>query len=389
MSLAAHMADVVVLHRRALDVAVAASAATASAASAASTVSNAGAAGEVNPNDDELVHDTRVALRRCRSLAHGLAAIDLENRGAWRAMSAQAKVFFDGLGALRDAQVMVEHASRLLGSGHEGLLAFLRAPLGRLIAEANDVTAAFDVVAWQARAATLPPLAERALRRHPVLLHLALVRFDEARALHVLAMRHRTQQSLHDTRIGVKRLRYTLESLLPEVHREVAKPLKRMQELLGDLHDLDVLIDAIRASGEPEIEPAVAKVALARGDLLARYRALAVGRSGAWADVRAALPGDAVVVERCRCAFLREVARAAGLSDRDIRRNERVAFVIAGLEGRRLSAAERHAALLGGLRRRRQKWAIGHLLGFPEPETSAIRSALCSPVGRALQALTR
>ena len=374
MSLALHMADVLTLHRRALDV--------------SARVAAGGAAAE-GEDELELVHDTRVALRRCRALAQGLAAIDLENRRAWREMSTQAKVFFDGLGALRDAQVMVEHGNRLLGSGHEGVLAFLRAPLGRLTAEADVVTAAFDVAAWQARAVTLPTLAERALRKHPVLLHLALVRFDEARALHVLAMRYRTHQSLHDTRIGVKRLRYTLESLLPDISHRVAKPLKRMQELLGDLHDLDVLIDAIRVSGEPDPEAAVAKVAPARADLLARYRAHAVGRSGAWAVVRAALPGDPVVVGRCRSAFVREVARAGGLSDREMRRNESLARALAQFEGRPLTAADRHGALLAGLPRRRQKRAIARLLGFSAPAISAIRSVLGGPVGLGLRALSR
>ena len=44
---------------------------------------------------DKAVHDVRVALRRCRSMADGLSVMDPDNR--WKKMRRQAKDLFDQL----------------------------------------------------------------------------------------------------------------------------------------------------------------------------------------------------------------------------------------------------------------------------------------------------
>jgi CHAD domain-containing protein len=58
------------------------------------------------------------------------------------------------------------------------------------------------------------------------------------------------QEPLHELRKGIKGARYRLENLLPccgDAARSWVDRLKRAQELLGDLHDLAVLRDAIEA----------------------------------------------------------------------------------------------------------------------------------------------
>ena len=50
------------------------------------------------------VHDLRVALRRCCSLADGIAVIDPDP--AWKAMKKAGKILFRRLGELRDVHVM-------------------------------------------------------------------------------------------------------------------------------------------------------------------------------------------------------------------------------------------------------------------------------------------
>ena len=50
----------------------------------------------------------------------------------------------------------------------------------------------------------------------------------------------------HATRIAAKKLRYTLETYAPLYRRELKKPIariKRLQDLLGDIHDCDVWIE--------------------------------------------------------------------------------------------------------------------------------------------------
>src|SRR5580704_15291482 len=57
------------------------------------------------------VHDLRVSLRRCRSLADGLMALDPDPN--WKAMRKAGKRLFQRLGALRDIHVMMEWIEKL------------------------------------------------------------------------------------------------------------------------------------------------------------------------------------------------------------------------------------------------------------------------------------
>src|ERR1035437_9089047 len=57
------------------------------------------------------VHDLRVALRRCRSMADGMMAMDPERD--WKAMKKAGKRLFQRLGALRDVQIMMEWIEKL------------------------------------------------------------------------------------------------------------------------------------------------------------------------------------------------------------------------------------------------------------------------------------
>ena len=52
------------------------------------------------------VHDLRVALRRCRSVADGMMAMDPDRH--WKSMKKAGKSLFQALGALRDTQVMMD-----------------------------------------------------------------------------------------------------------------------------------------------------------------------------------------------------------------------------------------------------------------------------------------
>ena len=52
-------------------------------------------------------------------------------------------------------------------------------------------------------------------------------------------------ESWHDLRVTVKRLRYMVESFLPEQSETWSAGLQHAQDLLGEGHDLDVLHDLI------------------------------------------------------------------------------------------------------------------------------------------------
>src|SRR5579871_3136812 len=78
------------------------------------------------------VHDLRVALRRCRSMADGMMAMDPDS--SWRQMKKAGKKLFSSLGELRDVQVMEEWVHKLDGAQDPAAQALL-AYLGRREAE--------------------------------------------------------------------------------------------------------------------------------------------------------------------------------------------------------------------------------------------------------------
>src|SRR6202012_3836415 len=61
--------------------------------------------------NEDAVHDLRVSLRRCRSIASVMETVDPEP--AWREMRQTGKKLFHGLGALRDAHVLRDWVKKL------------------------------------------------------------------------------------------------------------------------------------------------------------------------------------------------------------------------------------------------------------------------------------
>ena len=96
------------------------------------------------------VHDLRVALRRCRSIADGLLATD--PNPAWKQMKKAGKRLFSQLGELRDAQAMEEWVHRLgdLDDPVTGiLLRFLAGREGQLKQQAALALQEFDRKQWR------------------------------------------------------------------------------------------------------------------------------------------------------------------------------------------------------------------------------------------------
>jgi len=165
------------------------------------------------------VHDLRVALRRCRSMADGVMAIDPDP--AWREMKRSGKQLFSSLGALRDLQVMEEWAGKLAPAddlARAKLLQFLFQREESAKSDAAQALAQFDRKQWKRWIAHLSPRAVRLKLGSVVYQHLALERWTEACALHRKAMRSPSPHALHSLRIGIKRLRYVVENFLPEHH---------------------------------------------------------------------------------------------------------------------------------------------------------------------------
>jgi len=280
------------------------------------------------------VHDLRVSLRRCRSMADGMMAMDPDRE--WKAMKKAGKRLFQRLGALRDVQIMMEWIENLHFSEADVARALLpalpeeaensgdagpavpatepatelptsdqRDPAANLLdilkareieqkREARAALEEFDRKQWRQWSKSLPLRAARVRPGSAVFKHLALERWTAARELHVRALRNRSQVAFHTLRIGIKRFRYIVENFLPVEHKAWSNDLKHMQDLLGEVHDLDVLWATALAChvfpDEASRKNWHARIVEERTKRIEEYRERTVGPDSLWNVWRAGLP---------------------------------------------------------------------------------------------------
>lgn len=245
----------------------------AASSSAAATLGNAGRAlllkhwqralrheaGARTGADIEDVHRMRVATRRLRSAFRFF--------GAYMALPRQdelvagLRVLARRLGAVRDLDVLIErleHAAAAESADRPAIDAIIAAlDQDRAVAR-DDLVAYLDgpgmatLRALVADGLTQPASGSPAKRDRPV--RTAGPRLLARRAARLLAdeaaLLAPTSEELHDLRIRCKRLRYAAEFLLPYTQGKALKQLIRstttLQDVLGELHDGDVMLDMLR-----------------------------------------------------------------------------------------------------------------------------------------------
>jgi len=307
------------------------------------------------------VHDLRVCLRRCRSLADGILALDPDPD--WKAMKKAGKRLFQRLGDLRDLHVMVEWVEKLgvaraplrqaqgklsparslsqqnpesnpsaadsqetpSDAAAQKLLEILRGREPEQQHEAQAALEEFDRKQWRHWSETLPARAARVRPGSALFKHLALERWTEARELQNRALRNRSQVALHSLRIGIKRFRYIVENFLPVEHKAWSNDLKEIQDLLGEVHDLDVLWStAVSCHVFPDEDSRKRwreLILSERSKRIDRYRAKMLGKDSLWQVWRAALPQG----KQIQVLSTRRMKLWANHLDPDFPHSERVA----------------------------------------------------------------
>ncbi len=324
------------------------------------------------------VHDLRVSLRRCRSLADGLMALDPDPD--WKAMKKAGKSLFQRLGTLRDIHVMMDWVEKLSASK-----APIRPPQGSLLPtppssrqnsgndkavatesrdenqnnnnedrsedqnqfphdpaahallrilrhreqeqqhEAQAALEEFDRKQWRQWSKSLPARATRIRLGNALFKHLALERWTAARELHSQALHNRSQLAFHSLRIGIKRFRYIVENFLPVEHKAWSNDLKEIQDLLGEVHDLDVLwstaVSCHVFSNPHSRRQWRERILSARTKRIDHYRAKMVGPNSLWPVWRAALPQG----KQIQLLATRRMKLWANGFDPDFAHSERVA----------------------------------------------------------------
>jgi CHAD domain-containing protein len=355
------------------------------------------------------VHNLRVSLRRCRSLADGMMAMDPDPE--WKAMKKAGKRLFQRLGDLRDIQIMMEwidlfdpppnvertllsalppeaeHSGHLAGAAPatelagddardaaaKALLEILRHRESEQKHEARAALEEFDRKQWRQWSKSLPLRAARIRPGSAVFKHLALERWTAARELHTRALRNRSQVAFHTLRIGIKRFRYIVENFLPAEHKAWSNGLKHMQDLLGEVHDLDVLwATALSCHVFPDELSRKgwhARIVEERTKRIEEYRQTMIAPDSLWNVWRAGLPQGKQIQE---IATHRMKLWAKAL-DPDFAHSERVARL--ALE---LYDGLRTAGLLGPLQQAETANCNGD-----DPRSSLYVAALLHDVGKA------
>lgn len=276
--------------------------------------------------DEDAVHDLRVALRRCRSIAEGLHAIDPDP--AWKKMRKAGKELFSSLGELRDAHVMMKWVEKL-GPADDPVTQKL-ADHCKNQEDASKTHAAealrnFDRHQWQSWSRSLPGRTNRVRPGSAPFQSIALERWAEARRLHSNALRNRSKTAWHRLRIGVKKFRYVFENFLPDIHPLLGDGLKEIQDSLGEIHDLDVLWEAVVQSGflkTPEDRQRwEARIRSERESRVGKYREKMIGPDSLWSQWRAALPPD----EEVRQVVFKKLYTWASFLDSDFQHSKKIA----------------------------------------------------------------
>jgi CHAD domain-containing protein len=212
----------------------------------------------VETRDIRAVHRTRVASRRLREL---LPVLQLDE-GVGGKLSHQLRKVTRRLGGVREADVMLLLIAELHESGRFSESA-LRLVRDAARAERDEARAEIPVKPTAAAFQRILKKLDRAARKLEGPEDAQTRRawrwaLDARVSSRALALRHAIDKAgsvylaerLHGTRIALKKLRYGLE--LDVESRGVKstkelRTLKRMQGVLGRLHDLQVLIDHVRS----------------------------------------------------------------------------------------------------------------------------------------------
>ena len=280
----------------------------------------------------DAVHDLRVALRRCLSMAD--IHMTMDPFEGWKDMKREGRRLFKRLGDLRDAQIMREWAGRLFGEQDPAgqlMDAYLQIQEAQLRRRAAKTLDGFNLKKWQKWRSRLPSRLPSIPPEDPVFLQLALERWQAARELHHQALRNRSRMSFHRLRIGLKHFRYTVENYLPHRHELWGIDLKQLQDVLGEYHDLHILWQTARQIGalqDMDVRAAWrARLEDERGKRLQVYREKALGKGSVWSIWRSGLPSGKELEQ----AAERRIRLWAAFRDRDFARTEHVADLAAQL----------------------------------------------------------
>ena len=267
--------------------------------------------------DREAIHDVRVASRRLRA---ALPIAGEATRTDVRALIRDVRRVTRAFSGLREADVVLGRVQKWPSTGSWSALALTRLETRCDQLRAREHRATRDALARvdADEQSTHCREVARSLKRdaEPAVLALALAREVRRR---IRALEEAIAESgivyavepLHRVRLAAKKLRYTLEvgsKALAGAGPKARRQLRQLQSRLGDLHDLQILQEHVRAAAaEAAAEPALG------ADLAAMDRAIEIRCRQAHAGILRTRPQlDAALHDVDRAASALIVPRAVG-----------------------------------------------------------------------------
>ena len=250
-------------------------------------------AGRVQPEwDADDIHDLRVAFRRCRTMADALSQVN--PAPGWRKLKKTSRELFHALGVLRDTQVERARVKKMGPTSdpvRKHMLRVLARAESKHLRAAEQALDRFDRKEWKKLTRKLASKARFFPLESVVFQRLALAALNEAVELYRQALERRSIIAWHRLRIGIKKFRYLTENFLPRRYEVWAGDLKRMQDLLGEVHDLDVLRSDLRKHASKLDRAIVAqwveKIERERKTHLQEFLSKTSGPESPWLDWRA------------------------------------------------------------------------------------------------------
>lgn len=247
---------------------------------------------ELDPAETESVKRLRVASRRLRSALSAFKSL-YPQRKPVNHLRDSLRELTSALGSARDGVVLRQRLDDWAASKRtSAALEPLREQLKQQAEQSQAALAAalhhfnHDEMVRCARETLLEGLpadhvaATVRTDPHDVPVTLAILpqvrdRFDAGRTAHLAALETTNPLDMHQHRLAIKRLRYTLElfaAYLPPASLTIPI-LKKWQTQLGDLHDCDVLIELVskEASDNPTLRAALTRLDKRRAAMLAEY----------------------------------------------------------------------------------------------------------------------
>lgn len=218
-----------------------------------------------DPSDDEALHDFRVSLRRFRSCVRAYQA-HLEGSSPKKARKAMGRLA-SATNVGRDTEVQIlwlaSQADNLKPRERKGLRWLLQSLEGKRDKAyqrardqiASDYLEARAAVSKAFSSYSLNLSADGSTSHRPfvqVTAGLIEAHADDLRSLLARVHAPEDEEQAHSARIAAKRLRYLAEPLRESFDgaARVVKDLKRLQDVLGELHDTHVLTDDVAAATE-------------------------------------------------------------------------------------------------------------------------------------------